>query len=306
MMTVYGRYANVLASLKNIGGIEMSASHERVLITGAAQGLGQAMALGLLEAGYRVVITDQKGPALDATAAQIERYGDKASIVAADLSDPAALEPLVQESVRLLGGVDILINNAGIGSSYIRRDFVANHVRFWEHTPEHTRKFFQINAISPYVMTVMLVGDMMKRGWGRIVNISTSLDTMLREGMAGYGGSKAALEAHTAIMAKDLAGTGVTANVLVPGGPANTPIIPPENKFDRSVLIQPVAMVAPILWLASRASDGVTGRRYAASKWDPNKPAAIAEQEAGAAVAWTGFGVQASYPTGTSVEMRGK
>jgi 3-oxoacyl-[acyl-carrier protein] reductase len=279
---------------------------KRVLITGAAQGLGHAMAMGLLRAGYRVAITDQPGASFSAMPQKTKNYADSVTLIASDLSDPAAPQKLVDEAIRKLGGIDILINNAGIGSSYIRRDFVTNHVRFWEHTPEHTRRFFQINSISPYVLAVLLVGDMMKRRWGRIINVTTSLDTMLREGMAGYGGSKAGLEAHTAIMAKDLAGTGVTANVLVPGGPANTPIIPPENDFDRSKLIQPDAMVAPVLWLASTASDGVTGRRYAAVKWNPALADAAAEKDAGAAVAWTGFGVQASYPTGTAAATLGR
>jgi NAD(P)-dependent dehydrogenase (short-subunit alcohol dehydrogenase family) len=279
---------------------------KRVLITGGAQGLGHAMAMGLLNAGYRVAITDQPGKSLDAMVEATRRYADEAAIISADLSEESAPQHVVDDAVAKLGGVDILINNAGIGSSYIRRDFVTNHVRFWEHTPEHTRRFFQINSITPYVMAKLLVGDMMERRWGRIINVTTSLDTMLREGMAGYGGSKAGLEAHTAIMAKDLAGTGVTANVLVPGGPANTPIIPPENNFDRSKLIQPEAMVAPVLWLASTSSDGVTGRRYAAVKWDPSLPEGAAERSAGAPVAWTGFGVQASYPTGVSAATRGK
>jgi NAD(P)-dependent dehydrogenase (short-subunit alcohol dehydrogenase family) len=285
----------------------MSVIHsKRILITGAAQGLGYAMALGLLRAGHRVAITDQPGKNLSAMPEQTRDYGDAAIFIASDLSDPQAPETLAAQAVAKLGGVDVLINNAGIGSSYIRRDFVTNHVRFWEHTPEHTRRFFQINSISPYVLARLLVGEMMERGWGRIINVTTSLDTMLREGMAGYGGSKAGLEAHTAIMAKDLAGTGVTANVLVPGGPANTPIIPAENDFDRSKLIQPEAMVAPVVWLASTASDGVTGRRYAAVKWNPEHPDEVAEKEAGAAVAWTGFGVQASYPTGASAAARGR
>jgi NAD(P)-dependent dehydrogenase (short-subunit alcohol dehydrogenase family) len=279
---------------------------KRVLITGAAQGLGYAMAMGLLKAGYRVAVTDQPGRNLSAMPEQTRSYGDAAVFIPSDLSDPSAPQKLAAAAMAQLGGVDILINNAGIGSSYIRRDFVTNHVRFWEHTPEHTQRFFQINSIAPYVLARLLVGEMMQRGWGRIINVTTSLDTMLREGMAGYGGSKAGLEAHTAIMAKDLTGTGVTANVLVPGGPANTPIIPPENDFDRSKLIQPEAMVAPVVWLASTASDGVTGRRYAAVKWDPEKPDWIAEQDAGAAVAWTGFGVQASYPTNTTAAARGR
>jgi NAD(P)-dependent dehydrogenase (short-subunit alcohol dehydrogenase family) len=84
---------------------------------------------------------------------------DKTVIIAADLSDPVAPERVAEEAVAKLGHVDILINNASIGSSYIRKDFVTSHVRFWEHTPEHTRRFFQINSISPYVLAKPLVRE---------------------------------------------------------------------------------------------------------------------------------------------------
>src|SRR5438132_7038777 len=91
------------------------------------------------------------------------------------------------------------------------------------------------------------------RGWGRIVNVTTSLGTMLNAGSPTYGPSKAALEALSAIMAKDLDGTGVTVNVLVPGGVTNTPMISDEAGYDRDKLIQPEVMVPPLLWLVSDA-----------------------------------------------------
>jgi NAD(P)-dependent dehydrogenase (short-subunit alcohol dehydrogenase family) len=148
------------------------------------------------------------------------------------------------------------------GRAYIvRRNFVVEPVRFWEHTEEHTQNFFAVNAIAPFRLAVHLAPDMVKRGWGRIISVTTSLGSMLRAGMAGYAGSKAALEAHTAVLAGDLADTGVTANVLIPGGAANTPMVPLESGVDRAQLIQPEAMVAPALWLASTESDGVTAKR---------------------------------------------
>jgi NAD(P)-dependent dehydrogenase (short-subunit alcohol dehydrogenase family) len=80
---------------------------------------------------------------------------------------------------------------------------------------------------------------MMRQGWGRIINVMTSLGTMLNAGSPTYGPSKVALEALSAIMAKDLDGTGVTVNVLVPGGVTNTPMISDEAGFLRDKLIQP-------------------------------------------------------------------
>lgn len=269
---------------------------KRVLITGAASGLGRAMALGLLDAGATVLVTDIAGVALEQMITDVASYGDHAIVIAADLNSIADIESLMDEAQRRLSGVDVLVNNAGIGSSFIRPDFVLNPVRFWEHSTELTLRFFQVNAVAPYMLAVRFVEGMRERKWGRIISVTTSLDTMLMPGMAGYGGSKAALEAHTAIMAADLAGSGVTANVLIPGGPANTPILPDVNGFERGSLIQPEAMVPPILWLASDRADGVTGRRFAAVDWDKDLAPEIAAEKAGADIAWRGHGRQGVYP----------
>jgi 3-oxoacyl-[acyl-carrier protein] reductase len=132
-----------------------------------------------------------------------------------------------------------------------------------------------------------LVHDMMRQHWGRIVNITTSLGTMIREGSPTYGPSKAALEAFSAIMAKDLAGTGVTVNVLVPGGVTNTSMVPLEAGYDRAEMIQPAVMAPPLNWLVSDAAAGVTGRRFLAVHWDASLPPEEAAAKAGDPVAWT-------------------
>ena len=121
---------------------------------------------------------------------------------------------------------------------------------------------------------------------------------MYMAGCGAYGPSKAALEANTSIMAQDLEGTGVTANVLVPGGPANTRMIPADAGLERAALIQPDIMVPPALWLASNASDGINGMRFQAVLWDPALPPAEAFERAGAPAAWPQLGVQAVIPNG--------
>src|SRR5438874_9202194 len=109
---------------------------------------------------------------------------------------------------------------------------------------------------------------MRERNWGRIVNVTTSLGTMIRSGSPTYGPWKAALEAVSAIMAKDLEGSGVTVNVLVPGGVTNTGMVPQQAGFDRAQMIQPEAMAPPLVWLVSDAAGGVTGHRFLAVHWD--------------------------------------
>ena len=121
-------------------------------------------------------------------------------------------------------------------------------------------------------LTNAVVPEMTRQGWGRIVNVTTSLGTMLNAGNPTYGPSKAALEALSAIMAKDLEGTGFTVNVLVPGGATSMPMISDEAGFDRAQLIQPEVMAATLVWLVSDAAGKVTGRRFLDVHWAPSLP----------------------------------
>jgi len=144
-----------------------------------------------------------------------------------------------------------------------------------------------VHTTAPLALANAVAPEMMRQGWGRIVNVTTSLGTMLNPGSPTYGPSKAVLEALSAIMAKDLDGTGVTVNVLVPGGVTDTPMISDEAGFDRAKLIQPEVMVPPLLWLLSDAAGKVTGRRFLGVHWDPALPPEQAAEKAGAPVAWT-------------------
>jgi NAD(P)-dependent dehydrogenase (short-subunit alcohol dehydrogenase family) len=133
---------------------------------------------------------------------------------------------------------------------------------------------------------------MVAKGWGRVVNVTTSFFTMLNEGFAPYGPAKAALESASAIWAKEFQDTGVTVNVLIPGGPTDTRMVPASAPFARSEMILPAAMAPPALWLASPASDGVTGRRFVAGLWDPALPADEAAAAASAPIGWPGLAGQ--------------
>ena len=142
-----------------------------------------------------------------------------------------------------------------------------------------------------------VVPEMMREGWGRIVNVTTSLGTMLNAGSPTYGPSKAALEALSAIMAKDLDGTGVTVNVLVPGGITNTPMVSDEAGFERAKMIQPEVMGPPLVWLVSDAAVKVIGRRFLAVDWDASLPPEEAAEKAGAPVAWTSIATMPITPS---------
>jgi NAD(P)-dependent dehydrogenase (short-subunit alcohol dehydrogenase family) len=109
---------------------------------------------------------------------------------------------------------------------------------------------------------------------------------MLNEGFAPYGPAKAALEAASAIWAKEFRDSGVGVNVLIPGGPTDTRMVPASAPFGREQLIPPRVLAAPAQWLASPASDGVTGRRFVAALWDPALPPEQAAAQAGAPIGW--------------------
>ena len=201
----------------------------------------------------------------------------------------------VSRTISELGGPHILVNNAGTNPLNLGFSSALRH-SFWETSPEAWSKVVAVNFGGPFFMARAAVGHLMAQGWGRIIGVTTSVDTMIRKGLFPYGPSKAGHEALVAIMAQELEGTGVTANVLVPGGQANTNLLPSDPELDRSALIQPEVMQSPVVWLASDASDGINGRRFIAHRWDESLPLEERLEKASAPVAWPQLGSQAVQP----------
>jgi NAD(P)-dependent dehydrogenase (short-subunit alcohol dehydrogenase family) len=264
----------------------MSDTERVAIVTGAAGGIGRALVKGLLGAGVRVAAVDLTAGGLAALSGEASGEGALLTI-AADLSRDAAAGDIVARVRSQFGRIDILVNNAGIGQATLRAENWQRPIRFWEITPDDWRRFVAVHTTAPLMLAQAVVPDMMAAKWGRIVNVTTSLGTMIRSGSPTYGPSKAALEAFSAIMAKDLEETGVTVNVLVPGGVTNTAMVPQEAGFDRQQMIQPEIMAPPLVWLTSEAAGAVTGRRFLAVHWDPALPPAEAAEKAGSPVAWT-------------------
>jgi len=122
---------------------------------------------------------------------------------------------------------------------------------------------------------------MVEQGWGRIVNVTTKLDTMNRPHTSPYGASKAALEMATEVWAKEVEGTGLTINIVNPGAGANTPGMADEmramSREGRAPrLVEPEEMVPPLLYVVSREADNVNGYRFDANLWDASLPPAEA------------------------------
>ena len=258
------------------------------LVTGAGSptGLGRAMSEALVLAGARVAMVDVNRDWLEQSANDVrELAGDDAVMaIEADVSDPPSAEAAVGRVVDAWG-LHILVNNAGINPSSAGLGPITP-VSAWENSLEAWNKVIAVNLSGPFYMTKAVIAHLLEQGWGRIIGVTTSFETMHRKGGAPYGPAKAGHEALMSTMAKELEGTGVTANVLVPGGPTNTAMLPDTGGYDREALIQPNVMRKPVVWLASDASDGMNGRRFVGYLWDDTLSLEETIEKAGAPVAW--------------------
>jgi 3-oxoacyl-[acyl-carrier protein] reductase len=170
--------------------------------------------------------------------------------------------------------VHALVNNAGIGMSALSVDAQDCKVPFYALPAEFWRTLFDINVNGSFLMARAVAPHLVAQGFGRIVNVTTGVFTMVRGGFTPYGPAKAAMEAATAAWSDEFAGTGVTVNALLPGGAADTAMVPHASVADRSTLVAPGKMVAPVVWLTSPASDGVNGMRIIGNDWDADASAA--------------------------------
>ncbi|MBY0508935.1 MAG: SDR family oxidoreductase [Rhodospirillaceae bacterium] len=271
---------------------------KRIIVTGAAHGLGRAIAVACVKAGGQVLFTARDKAALGDALDESKPAAKQALTQIADLTRPDDVDGIYHAAVKAFGGVDVLINNAGVSNDSLRDDYWTNPVRFWETDADTYRRFYEINVQAPIRLTLLATPEMRARQWGRIMTTTTSLNTMITGGMGPYGSSKAAIEAFTSIAAADLADSGVTANVIAPGGPADTRMIIAD--IPRADLIPADCLADPAVWLSSPLSDGVTARRFLGAKWDRALPPEKAAEAAGAPIAWTGFGTQSYAPKGNA------
>ena len=256
------------------------------IVTGAAAGLGRAMAQAMVRAGANVVFADINAGATGGAVAEVAfREGcGKAIGMPCDITRKDDCERTVAETLRLFGGLHILVNNAGKGPAHLEAAPGTKSLRFWEADPEVWRLIIETNVVGTFFMSRAAAPALMASGWGRIVNVTTSLSTMQRRENSPYGVSKTAIEAETLIWAQDMAGTGVTVNSLIPGGAVNTDFVSDLGKQQARetgrALLEPEVIIPPMLWLASTLSDGVTGKRYVGKDWDPQAPIEEALQTA--------------------------
>jgi NAD(P)-dependent dehydrogenase (short-subunit alcohol dehydrogenase family) len=265
-------------------------SNRVVLVTGAAGGIGTAITRALIAQGHDVA-------AVDRDAAGLARLGTVSGHVfplMADLASVKDCQDAVAKTAQRYGRIDAVINNAGIGMSALRPDAEANLPGIAELSTEVWDRFFAINLRAHIAVTQAALPHM--RGFGRIINNTTSFRTMLR--VNPYGALKAALEAMSAVWASELKERGITVNVLIPGGPTDTPFISDGAGWDRAKMLKPQIMGPPACWLISDEAASCTGKRIIAANWDTALPPAEAAAKAGRAIGWPELGADAVWLKG--------
>jgi 3-oxoacyl-[acyl-carrier protein] reductase len=226
------------------------------------------MALGLLAKGAHVIFS-ATGPSdhLSTTlkfAGELAR-SDRFATIFGDVARYEDCVRMAKEATASFGQIDVLINNAGI-------PMAGEGPLFWQMNPDDWARMSGTNCNSVFYMCRAVVPDMVARGSGKIINISTSERTMVRPRFSPYGPSKAFVEACSRVWAGELKGTGVSVNVLSPGGAVDTAADVTGVQTQGKTFLPASVMNGPIAWLSSSASDGVSGDRFVANLWREDLP----------------------------------
>ncbi|MGO9480524.1 MAG: SDR family NAD(P)-dependent oxidoreductase [Candidatus Kryptoniota bacterium] len=240
------------------------------IVTGGGRGIGKAIAMAFAAEGAKVVVTAAR------QRNEIEEVASKTGGIAvlADVSNKDDVQKMVDSVLAGFGRIDILVNNAARGMKFINESFMTETKPFWEADPDMWRIVIDTNVTGVFLMTRAVVPHMLERGKGRIINISINHDTMKRNGFTPYGPSKAALESMSTIWAQELEKTGITLNVLLPGGATNTGMIPDSiSDSMRNKLIDPAVMGPPAVYLASDEANYINGQRIIAIGWNEDQMA---------------------------------
>ena len=233
-------------------------------MTGGTSGLGLAMASALATAGATVALTGRSARRAAEVAAELPG----AVGIELDVRDEASVAWAVDQAWSRLGGLDLLVNNAGIGMRTVNPRFMTHPLGFWEVPASGFRAVIETNLIGYFLVAREVTPRMLAAGGGRIVNVSVSESTMQRAGFVPYGPSRAGSESLSRIMAADLRDTGVRVNLLLPGGATLSGMVPPDAVSQGLRFLEPEVMGPPIVWLASDEAADVHDERIVAAEFE--------------------------------------
>ncbi|HEY7566257.1 MAG TPA: glucose 1-dehydrogenase [Gemmatimonadaceae bacterium] len=246
----------------NPGKDRFSLTDRVAIVTGAARGLGRALAHGLAESGARVVVCDINVDGSNATAASIQSAGGKATSARVDVTDVASCDALLRHAVSAFGRVDVLVNDAAI-------DIVES---FETITDDAWRRVVDVDLKGVMNMSRSVVRHMLERGGGgSIINISSIASAVAIPGLGAYSAAKGGVNQLTRVMAVDLAAHGLRVNAIAPGYLENimeglgTEHAKPETErrietrtpMKRRARLE--ELIGPVVFLASDAASYVTG-----------------------------------------------
>jgi 7-alpha-hydroxysteroid dehydrogenase len=228
------------------------------VITGAGRGIGQGIALAFAEMGAHVVCAARTDAEIEATAAQVRRFGRRALPVRCDVTQTGALDDLARQAMAEFGRIDLLVNNAG---GFPPMAFLDTDLPSWEWC-------FRFNLTSAFLLTRACLPHMLERDGGAILNISSAAGRIVRKGFVAYGTAKAALSFMTRQLAAEYAPR-VRVNALAVGAVDTSALRPFLNDEIRGQMealtpmhrigsVEDVALAA--LWLCSPAGGWVTGK----------------------------------------------
>ena len=229
-----------------------------VIVTGAGSGIGRGIASAFAAEGGAIAVADIDAEAATETATALKEAGAQALAVAMDVTSPADVDRAVTETLAEFGGLDVLVNNAGIAGMH----------GFLETSPEDFEHVLRVNLIGTFLCAQAAAREMVSRGYGRIINVASISGQRAGWGRTAYGTSKAAIIQLTRQIALELAQDGVTANAIAPG-PVDTPLTARDHSPETRAAYRHAVpagrygqieeMAAAVLFLASEAAAYING-----------------------------------------------
>jgi NAD(P)-dependent dehydrogenase (short-subunit alcohol dehydrogenase family) len=226
------------------------------LVTGASQGLGRALALAYAREGASLVVNSRSEDGIRPVAGEVEGLGAEVLAVAADVSRAEDARTLVEQAVGRFGGIDVLVNNAGL---------LGPRVAIEEYPEEEWRRVIDANLTGSYLVTKATIPHL--REGASIINVVSGVSVEGRAEWGAYSVSKFGVEGLSQILAAELEGRGVRSNAVDPGGMRTDMRAAAYPEEDPQTRITPEENTAVFVYLASDESKGVTGRRFKAQEF---------------------------------------